>query len=380
MAFIQKKLINNYFKKSIDKRVDIDSLYLKYLMEDNLYKRKYIQTKSEFFLSQSNKFLSGLQAEADFFKLNRRGRIFPKKGSSFDGKLSELNKGEPSSFKRLSKKIILKNKVSSAKAWKSLMRPSPKRTIASVEDISPSQELKTYLSFSLDPKKLKNVYTINLFKISLALKKERKGKKHVTQKQLNNLLKGDLLNEIRAQKSNLNFKTYLSNSFRENLTSLKGRLYNDQKLETVRLELLKEYQKIFDQGESLNQKFLNAIMSGNLREFNKLLKLAPSINYKSDAGENPIMTAAKYGQKAMLRKLITRNRKLINLENSMGQNALFLAVINEKKIDEQTRLEVIKSLLGGGINKNIRDRLGKLPKDYIPDSGPMEAKLENLLR
>jgi hypothetical protein len=380
MVFIQKKLINNYFKKSIDKRVDIDSLYLKYLMEDSLYKRKYVLTKSKDFLTQSKTFLSGLQEEADFFKLNRRGRIFPKKGSALDGKIQSLKKGEPSAFKKLSKKIILKNKVSNTKGWKEFVKPGPKRTIASIEEISPEEDLINYLNFSLDQKELKNAYTTNLFKISMFQRKGKKAKKLTSQKQINSKLKQDILNEISVEKKTLNFDYYLLNSFRENIRLMQAPLYSDQKLEKVRLELLNDYQKNLDKSRDLNHRFLNAIMTGGQKSFNKLLKLSPSLIYQNEAGDNAIMTAAKYGREAMLQKLIRKNKKLVNLENPKGQNALFLTVINENKIDENTRLEIIKSLLNAGINKNVRDRMGKTPKDYIPDSGAMEAKLENLLQ
>jgi len=376
VAFIQKKLINNYFKKSIDKKVDIDSLYLNYLMEASIYKRRSILTKSEDFLTHSKDFLEGLKSESDFFKLNRKGRVFPKKGELLGAKIKELEKDKQSAFK----KLVLKNKVSKSKAWKSFLTSPPSRTIASARDIAPKDELEKYLTLSLDQKKLKNVYITSLLKISIALKKEKKGKKIITQAQLNNKLRADIQEEIAIVKRNYDLDLYLLNSYREKLDQKGNKLFQDQKLEDIKLSLFNEYQQILTKKTGVNQKFLDSIRTGNLKQFKKLQQLTPSLTYKSIEGENAIMTAVKFGQVVMLKKLIKNNQHQINSETANGQNALFLAVINENKIQEVIRFEIIKSLIKAGIKKNTKDRFGKTPRDYVADSGSMEGKLEVLLK
>lgn len=142
----------------------------------------------------------------------------------------------------------------------------------------------------------------------------------------------------------------------------------------------------------------DSILNNNFENFSNCLKLNTNVNFKFADGSTPLMIAAMAGRVDMMQILrksggdplmtdqlsmnmlshaakfgqiesvrwITKQKfcnKLINSQNIFGKTPLHLAI-------QSANPELIEILLEAGADKNIKNKYGKLAKDYCYKNNP----------
>jgi hypothetical protein len=358
LAFIQKKLLNNYFNKTAHKKVNIDKIFLEFLMEEKLYKKRNILTKSKFFFPRAKLFFDGMNFQANQLKVNPDGRIFPKKNKRLKDKFFSLNTEEINSFKLESGKYVSNLQKSIKKSWQLFLKKPISRSIASEYTYNPHSDLKDFNQEIPSQKKLKNEYLATLYK--MAINQQSPILKKINQKEIINHIEQKFINEIILIEKKMNFKDYLVKKY---IKIHKRKLNNIFSNRTLIDDKIKEFENYYIKKTSISKMLLDSIIKNKKDKFDLYLPNAWH-DYKNKDEENALLLSIKYGKVDMLDKILKKSKYLINSENKFGQNGLFIAHINEQSIAPKTMKKIIDLLVDHDIDQNTTDIFGKKFLDY----------------
>ncbi|HZL08563.1 MAG TPA: ankyrin repeat domain-containing protein [Prolixibacteraceae bacterium] len=101
-----------------------------------------------------------------------------------------------------------------------------------------------------------------------------------------------------------------------------------------------------------------AILSGNLEVVKQHIEAGTDINMKEQmSGSTPLITAATFGQTAIVKALIDANADL-DLKNNEGSTALHSAAFF-------CRIDIVQMLLDAGADKNIKNNYEATPRESV---------------
>jgi hypothetical protein len=123
---------------------------------------------------------------------------------------------------------------------------------------------------------------------------------------------------------------------------------------------------LIKKGASFKTVMTKAAQVGDLKLIRALLTRKANINYIDEAGNSPLLYAAKTRNKALIEVLLNRDElTTLNHVDKEGKSALIWAIIATGKRADDLTLEIVKMLVEKGkIDFNLRDKSGSTARSY----------------
>ena len=157
-----------------------------------------------------------------------------------------------------------------------------------------------------------------------------------------------------------NYQYYNNNNHHNNKININNKI-NEENISTINKKNTK-YEKNFSEKienfEIICQKPINKNTNYiNLKPRELNLNEYKNLCLNDENGYKPLHLASYFGDEKTVNQILKQGNEEIDVQSKNGYTPLFLAVINE-------HLNIVKTLINNGANKNIRCKEGKLPIDF----------------